>query len=826
MRRIVIFFLLALSVLTVSAESVKGSQIIGKVLDAGSKEPLEFANISLRKASGSKEFIKGAVADQTGLFRLDAIANGNFVLSITVVGYTPFEKEISIGGEQKNINLKNVLLKEDTHLLSEVQVVGQRSQMKFEIDRKVFNVDQSLATTGGSASDVLSNIPSVQVDPEGEVSLRGNTSVTVWINGKESGLSAENRAQILEQLPAESIERVEVITNPSAKYNPEGTAGIINIVLKQNRKAGYYGSVQAGVDTKGGYNAGANINYSSGKFDTYANFGRHLRSSEGRGYTNRTNLDGSGNATSYLNQLRSDDSKGGPYMARTGITYHLTPKDHLGFNAFGMLGKGDETDWLNYSSNIPGSFVTSQRVSREKQDINIGNLEFNYKKDFSEKSNLDITASYNIMTRNPESFFNQNSTFADGSESSSYQYQNNDMSRRKWEFQADYVTEFGNQNKIETGYKGEFTKMKSPVETYSGVSESAAVFDPLLYNHFTYDQDVQALYATYSKKINKFGVQLGLRGEYTRTNTNSLAYEQTNADQAPYKDNYFSLYPSAFLSYQLPDNNEVQLNYTRRVSRPWGNQLNPFMNLTDSTNISYGNPYLVPEYSNSLELNYIKNWASHTLSASLYYRNTDNVIQQISYREGDIMKRTFENVAKSQSAGTELILKNNLFRFLDLTTTLNFYYNKLDGFTYLPEGISEAVVGQADEDFSWSGRMIANVMLPYGISLQATGNYNSRQIIAQGYMKANHTIDLGVRKSFLDRKLSLTINTRDVLNSRKRVTVTSGSGFSQEAMFARSGRVVGFTLTYNFGNMNAGKKGMKQDKQQQGSEDNSIEEGF
>ncbi|WP_321332369.1 outer membrane beta-barrel family protein [uncultured Bacteroides sp.] len=826
MRRIVVLFLFVLSVFTVSAESAKGGQIVGKVIDAGSKQPLEFANVSLRK-TGSKEFIKGTVTNETGSFQMDGVNNGAYIIGITVVGYTPFEKQITIGASQKNINLKNILLKEDTQMLGEVQVVGQRSQMKFEIDRKVFNVDQSLATTGGSASDVLSNIPSVEVDPEGEVSLRGNTSVTVWINGKESGLSAENRAQILEQLPAESIERVEVITNPSAKYNPEGTAGIINIVLKENRKAGYYGSVQAGVDTKGGYNASANINYSSGKWETFANLGRRYRKRDGSGYTDRTNLAEDGSTSSYLNQLRSDENYGGPYYARAGATYHMTKKDQFGVNGFGMIGSGKETDWLNYSGNIPQSYVNSLRVSEENNDINIGDIELNYKRDFSEKSNLDVTASYNIMTRNPKSFFNQTSTFADGHETSSFQRQNNNVNRKKWELQVDYVNEFGNQNKFEAGYKGDFSKEKSPVETYSGTSEASAVFDENLYNHFVYDQDVHALYTTYSKKIDKLAIQVGLRGEYTRTNTNSLAYGQTNADQPPYKDNYFSLYPSAFISYELPANNELQLNYTRRVSRPWGNQLNPFMDLTDSTNISYGNPYLVPQYSNSLELNYIKNWENHTLSASLYYRNTNNVIQQVSYREGDIMKRTYDNIAKTQSAGTELILKNSLFRFLDLTTTLNFYYNKLDGFTYLPTGATEPIIGQPDEDFSWSGRMIANVMLPYGVSLQATGNYNSRQIVAQGYTDANHTIDLGLRKSFLDRKLSLTINTRDILNSRKRLTVTSGSGFSQESMFARSGRIVGFTLTYNFGNMkNNAKRDQKQNQQQQDSDDNSIEEGI
>ena len=817
--------MLVLSVLTVYAETEKGAQITGKVIDASTKQGMEFANISLRK-TGSKEFIKGTVSDQLGAFRLDGVSNGNYVVAVSVVGYATFEKELTIGTGQKTINLRNILLKEDTQLLNEVQVVGQRSQMKFEIDRKVFNVDQSLATAGGSASDVLGNIPSVQVDPEGEVSLRGNSSVTVWINGKESGLSADNRAQILEQLPAESIERVEVITNPSAKYNPEGTAGIINIVLKKNRKAGYYGSLQAGVDTRGGYNAAGNVNFSSGKFESFVNLGTRVRKSEGEGYTNRQNLDDNGNPVSYLNQLRNDEDTRKPVIARMGTTYHATDKDHFSFSGFGLLGRGDETDWLNYTSNIPGSFTNSLRTSAEKRKMNIGNFEIGYKRDFSEKSNLDLSASYNLLNITPESSFLQVSNYAGGTSTSSYQFQENVMKPRKWEFQADYVTEFGEQNKIEAGYKGAFLTSKREVPTASGTSECNAACNEALYNNFTYDQNVNALYATYSKRINRFGIQLGLRGEHTRTNTNSLGYNQSETDHPAYKDDYFSFYPSAFLSYQLPSNNELQLNYTRRVSRPWGGQLNPFVNLTDSTNISYGNPLLLPQYSNSLELNYIKNWENHTLSASLYYRNTDNVIQRISYRDGDIMKSTFENIAKTQSAGTELILKNNLFRMIDLTSTLNFYYNKLDGFSYLPAGATTPVVGEADEDFSWSARIIANVMLPWGVSLQATGDYNSRELVAQGYRKANHAIDLGLRKSFLDRKLSLTINTRDLLNSRKRETITSGSGFSQESVFARSGRTVGFTLTYNFGNMKGGSKRPDRQEQQNNGDGGMMEEGF
>ena len=777
----------------------------GRIVDSKTKMAIEYATVSIQDAE-TKAFVSGTVSDETGAFQIGNLKPGTFVARITTVGYAPLEKEFSIANSSSNINLHTLSLQEDSQMLDEVEVVGQRSQMRFEIDKRVFNVDQSLATTGGSASDVLGNIPSVEVDTEGEISLRGNSSVTIWINGRASGLSADNRAQILEQLPAESIERVEVITNPSARYNPEGTAGIINIILKKDRKGGYYGSVQAGVDTRGGYNTGGNVNYSSGKLDAFVNIGHRVRKGKGKGHTFRDNLDEEGNVVSFLNQQRRDKETQWPFFGRAGMTYHLTSKDHISLSAFGLVDNEEEDDMMDYSSNVPGSYINSFRLSADKNNMKMGNFELNYKRDFHEKSNLDITVSRFMMNREATPTYTQNSTYADGSETASYQSQTSNSKSRSWEVQADYTNEFGGENKVEAGYKGNINRRKSPVETYSGSTKETAVFDEQLYNFFRYNQDVHALYTTYSKRFNDFGVQLGLRGEYTRMDTRSLGYGQTESDVDLYKDDYFSIYPTVFLSYALPKGNEVQLNYTRRVSRPWGGQLNPFRNVMDSTNISYGNPYLTPQYSNSLELNYIRNWAEHTLSTSLYYRNTNNVIQRINYLENNIMMSTYENVAKTESAGAEFIVKNNLWKRLDLTSSLNFYYNKLDAFSYLPPGAEKTVTGKANDDFSWSGRVTANILLPYQVSFQATGRYNSKQIIAQGYNKANGTLDLGVRKSFLRRKLNLTVSARDILDSRKRTTITSGSGFNQENVFARAGRIIGFTLTYSFGNMSDNRK--------------------
>lgn len=821
------FILMAAGILwgVVTGFASEPGGVRGKIIDAKTKEPMEFVNVSVRKA-GSEAILTGTVTDPAGIFQVGKLSPGNYILGVSFIGYRPVEKEFVIAAPGKEVAFPVLALQEDSQMLGEVKITGQRSQMKFEIDKKVFNVDQNISSTGGSASDVLSSIPSVEVDNEGEVSLRGSTSVTVWINGKASGLSADNRAQILEQLPAESIEKIEVITNPSAKYSPEGTSGIINIVLKQDRKAGYYGSLQAGADTRGGWNTSGNINYSSGKAEAYANVGYRRRKNEGGGETERVNLDEEGLPASYLNQKSDNDGHGGPLFVRTGITYHFTRKDHFSFGGFGMFGSRKQKNTIDYESDIPGSFLYSRRITDSDNPMRGGNIEGGYKHDFSEKSNLDISASWNTWNMEGKSMYAQYSVYADGRETYSYQRQQNDMRSRNWEVQADYVNEFSKTGKVEAGYKGTFSHQNSPVETFSGESVSTAVPNERLYNRFLYDQDIHAVYATYAGRLDKFGFQVGLRGEYSRVKTKSLGFGQQEQEVAPYKKDYFSLFPSVFLSYELPAGHELQLNYTRRISRPWGRQLNSFMNITDSTNISFGNPHLSPQYSNSMELNYIKNWDNHTLSVSLYYRNTDDVIQQIRYLSDNVMMTTYENVSETQSAGAEFVAKNNVARILDLTTTVNLYYNKLDGFSYLPEGASVPVTGESDENFSWSARMIANVALPSALSFQVTGNYISRQLVAQGYRKSRYTLDAGIRKSFLNRKLSMSVNGRDLLDSRKWRTFTSGNGFSQYAENWRSGRTIGVTFTYSFGNMKASRKPQRQQQNEGGTMTDPMEDLF
>lgn len=793
-------------------------KIKGIVMDGELGGPLEFVTVQV-KAKGSDKIVQGSVTGSDGNYTIGGLKKGEYVVTFSYIGYEEVSKNISISSDNQILSLGELTLAEDANQLGEVEVVAKRPQMRFEIDRKVFDATQDIAAEGGSASDLLSNIPSVEVDNEGSVSLRGNSSVTIWINGKASGLTADNQADILDMMPAGDIKQVEVITNPSARYSPEGTAGIINIILKDDRKPGYYGSVKVGADTDGGYQASGNINYSSSKVDAYANLNYRNREFKGGGITSRLNT----TDNSFLDQTNDSKRQHNNWFGRFGATWHITKSDDLAFNVTGMTGGGDNSENIHYNSidSQKNTIYTSDRITNGDSDMKMYNLELNYVHKFSENSNIDLMVSNNQWRRDGMNIFRQSTVYTDPSQTANplYQTQENDIKDKTWEVQADYTNKISDMARIEAGYKGTFQRNASPVDTYTGTTAEDIRQDESLYNRFLYNQDVHALYMTYGGKWDKLSYQAGLRGEYWRVDTRSLDFDQEFNGKASetFEKDYFKLFPSAFISYALPKNNELQVNYTRRLRRPWGGQLNSFRNISDASNISFGNPELTPEYSHSFELNYIKSWESgHTLSLSGYYRSTDDVIQRIRFlnTEDNVMYTTSENVAKSQASGLEIVGKDKLFKILDLTTTVNLYYSKLDGFSYLPQGAETPVIGDTDESFAWNVRMIANLSLPWGVSLQGTGNYNSKQLMAQGHREPNYSVDLGLRKSFLSDKLTLSINARDLLDSRKFRTVTAGDGFWQDSENWRGGRRVGFTLTYNFGNMNK-----KKDKSKSRSEE-------
>jgi outer membrane receptor protein involved in Fe transport len=842
------FVLLALFVAWMPSMAFAQGSVKGKVIDADTKEALSFVNIAV-SPKGSTEIAGGVATDLDGNYLVENLKYGAYTLTVSFVGYKPATREFTVSRSNPVAQLKAISLSEDAQALKEVEITGIRSQMKFEIDKKVFNVDQAIAAAGGSASELLENIPSVEVDNEGTVSLRGSESVTVWINGKAQGLNSDNQGSILEQIPAESIERIEVITNPSAKYSPEGTVGIINIVLKRDRKAGYYGSLQVGSGIIqsgndfgwGGGRAGGNINYSSGILDAYAQL--NYRAQRNTGYNNsyRENRDADDNPLSFLDQTGRNHTEGGNFFGRAGVTWHPTENDDISFDAMAMKGGRNNRNTIDYESyfgtrDSRGALIYDRdRITTGNDDSHMMNFQMGYKHLWRTDHFLDLTVSRGQWESDNHNTYDQTTRFP-ANTVTSYQDQHSLIRNKYWEAQADYENKLTATSKVEAGYKGNFNRENTPMETWGDAARQNEIYD--LYNRFVYNSSNHAFYGTYSDKLwEKLGYQIGFRGEWYRVDAQSESKDAAGniVLGRPIKKNIFHLFPSAFLSYELPNNNELQLNYTNRVRRPWGGQLNDFKNITDSTNISFGNPDLNPEYSQSFEFNYMKTWEDHVLSVSSYLRHSDDIMQRISYLSNDIMYSTSVNVAASNSAGVEIVGKNRFWSALDLTTTLNLYYYQQDGFNYTytnhETGRSYDVSGNPTSSFSWNLRMIASVKLPQSWSGQLTGMYRSGRANAQGYSQAGYGVDLGVRKQFADNKWSIAVNARDLLDSRSWRNKTWGDGFYMESLGRWGGRRIMATITYNFGNMKAKKKGRPDGEggdDSEGGDDNdsSIGGGF
>ncbi len=805
MKKLIIFSLLVFY----AAYSHAQCSVRSKVEDTQTGESMPFVNVAVYNRSSSK-FVKGAITDEKGLFYIDNLPYGDYTVKLTYIGYTTLEKEFSVTKDKRNMNFKKLYMNDNSQTLDEVTVTAQRPTMRLEVDRKSFDVSQDITNAGGDATDVLENIPSIEVDTDGNISLRGNTSVEVWINGKASGLTSDNRAEILQQLPSESIERIEVIDNPSAKFSAEGSAGIINIILKKNRQAGYYGSVQAGGSSRGSANVNGNLNFNVGRFEGYASLGYRHRSNDGGSMSYQEYL----NTNLYQSYTADNDRMGNNLFARAGLTYRATDKDEFTLSGMTMVGghhNGGTTPYHYGTIGAPQDSYIMLRRSTGSSDMNIYYGEFNYRHNFTDKHYLDFTVDFNKWKMNQSNIYQDSTTYIDEMLPTEYDYQNRPMhnNNRSWEVKLDYENPITDKIMLQAGYQGNFSRENSPQESYiddsswEGVNQ---VEDQTYYNRFIYDMDLHALYATATMKFGRLGVMAGLRGEYWRVNTESYNYEQEHDPSKrnnPFKKDYFQLFPSVFLSYQIDETQQLQLNYTRRLRRPWGGQLNSFKNTRDASMISFGNPELTPEFSNSFSLNYLKTWEEHSMLISAYYRPTSDVIQRIKYQSStdNMMYQTYMNVSNSLSTGLELVLKNKICRILDLTTTANAYYYKLDGFTYNIDG--QTITGESNNNFTWNARMQASLMLPWDISLQLSGRYRARQVITQGYRKANFSMDLGLRKTFLNKKLTLAINCRDLLNTRKFENYTSSDTFTRYQKNWRSGRTVNLSLTWNFGNMKA-----------------------
>lgn len=781
--------------------------VTGTVVNKESGEPMDFVTVQIFNSRTGKPLQITATTDEAGNFTLTNVPDGSYVVKITNVGSVNQERPVKIAGA--DIKLGRISLADDTKVLQEVVVEGIKSQMRFELDKKVFSVDANIASAGQSASELLESIPSVEVDQDGEVSLRGDSSVTIWINGKDSGLTADNRAQILEQIPGESIDRIEVITNPSAKYSPEGTSGIINIILKKDRRGGYFGSAELSGNSRGGGNASFNINYNSSKWDTYASIGFRMRHNTGGSEMRRLFNDGT-----FTNSDARSPHHGNNLFIRAGATYHLTDKDDFYVNAFGMFGHRWGHSDTHYLSTVPNLWNTNFEVSRTRSNHRGAHAEWGYTHKWNDNHTIDAMVAYNFWGGPSwDSYTEQQHYDATDLTIKEYREQEMPIHSNTWEAKVDYTQQLTDWLKLEAGFNGNYSHENSPNTTLQGTSPEDMVVAENLYNHFIYTNNVSALYFTLGGKVKNFSFSAGLRGEAWQIRSQSLDYWTSRKDADTFKANKFALFPSLYLSYSLPYDNEIQLNYTRRIRRPWGGQLNSFLNTSDPTNYSYGNEELEPQYSNAFELNYLKSFTWHLISVSAYVRTADNKINRISYLNpyDGIIYSTNVNVANQVNSGVEIVLKNSFFKsYLDLTTTVNLYNNHIGAWSYTgiaynpdPQQFTDkrtfTLARDSQNAFAWDARMMANVKLPWGMSFQATGRYSSEHKEAMGTHQGGWSVDAGLRK--IAGNWSFSLNARDIFDSRKFKSSTITDDYVQTNKRWRGGRTVSLTIKYSFGNM-------------------------
>lgn len=813
-----VFFVFAIfSFSSVMAQQTPaGGTISGRLIDAANNQPLELATVSVVRKSDNHP-VKSMQTDLQGNFSLTGIDDGVYQFRATYVSYlTAIKDTLRIGPGKRTVNLGDIKMNQSKGVLKEVTVTAQKSQIQLGIDKKSFNVEQSLVSQGGSATDLLSNVPSVQVDVDGNLSLRGSTSVKVLINGKASALTGGNIADILQSIPASAIETIEVITNPSSKYDAEGQSGIINIVLKKNVQKGFTGSASASVGTQHTYNGNFNLAYQNKAINVYANYSYRKGTRVGNGFSNKTTI------ADTINQLQNQTNDQSFTFTgqniRSGIDINLDPKTTLGFSNNINIRDRDRVSSGLTSITQNGDLL--QRITQANASTGSGtnldfNLDFNHK---YKKKGEELSANINYSNDKNNGFddlVSQYDYFAPPS--SLYTRQNNTTIGREhdWNFQADFTTPLTN-GKLEAGVRSQINQSDDNYIADT-LNNASGTFDynPFLSNHFIYKENINAAYTSFQHQFGNFGIQAGLRLEDSHIRTTLM-----DAADESHKQDYLRVYPSVFLSDKLSENQTLQLSYTRRVQRPRDRQLSPFLDQSDKLNYQQGNPDLRPEDTHSFELSYINYWKSLTLTSSLYYRRTNGVIQRITTpltpTNLDTTLTTFENIESASNAGYELIAKLSPSSILDLTGNLNIYYRHLDG--------DPALNLVTTSGYAWNANLTGNIKPFKKLGIQIRGDYQAPQVIPQGRMRAMFGMDGGLKYD-ITKTLSFSGNVRDIFNTRKfRSDINYNTPYlasNQVSERRWATRTAIFTLSWRFGNnLPQQKRKDKKDNNQQQDQDN------
>jgi outer membrane receptor protein involved in Fe transport len=792
---IAVFALLFFYITNLSALQQRQGSISGNIIEKTSNSPLEFATVII-KSTADSTFSQGTVTGKKGEFAFNDLAYGDYRLIYSFIGFDKVETSVFTLNSKKNkIDLGRLFISESTTVLGEISVVGQRSTFVNSIDRRTFNVGQDVMSKTGTVSELLQNVPSVQVDLDGNVSLRGSDNVMFLINGKPSSLMGSNRAAVLQQMPASSIEKIEIITNPSAKYKPDGTSGIINIVLKKDKNLGLNGQVSLNAGNDNRYNGNFSVNYNPGKLNVFTSYS--IRQDERLRYSDdyRKHYISGTDTISYTRVLSRDLSRPLSHIIQAGADYKINS-----LNSFGVTGNynyrsfirhsNDANLWQSTDMTITKDYDRFRRDPEFEKDLELsGNFVHSFAKEGHELA-VDYTASfskeqednhYSDIYRVPVTPMTYDNTLIKQGDNES-------------QFSITYSNPVSEEIKIETGYVLEFRKNDMDFfGEYYDPNSAIWVKDHVRSNHFIYTEKIHVLYGTYEQQIDKFGFLAGIRAEQAFLNAHQITTDTIM------KNNYFRIYPSVHLSYKLNDLNELQLNYSHRIRRPEGDEMNPFPEYADPYNLRQGNPKLKPADVHSIEMGYQYKKNSTTFLSTLYYRYTYNGMTDITKYLNDTVKLTTrENLTKSGSAGLELVLSKTLGTFGNINLSTNTFYNRIDA-SNLGYSTNKSII-------TWSANLSAGINLSKSTVLQITSSYSAESLTPQGRQLPSFVINTGFKKEFLDRKLVLIATVSDVFNSLKNRTIVDTPELYEKTIRTRSARIIYAGITYSFGKQNKKKE--------------------
>jgi len=810
-----IILITILSCITYTLNAQQKFEITGSVIDQETNQPLEYATIVLRPTNGDP--VDGGLTDVNGNFKID-IRKGTYNISVEFISFKSYKlpnKEI-IG----DLNLGKIMLEADSQALDEVEIIAEKTTVEIKLDKKIYNVGKDLTVRGGTVSDVLDNVPSVSVDVEGNVALRGNDNVTILINGKPSGLVGLNSTDALRQLPADAIEKVEVITSPSARYNAEGTGGILNIILRRSKLQGFNGAITTNVGYPAQAGISGNINYRTGDFNFFNTTSYGYRNSPGLStsetqYFNKKFDDNgiliSDDPDTFLNERRETERKGNSFNTNFGLEYYINKSTSLtAAILFGNRDSDSETTNMIKEYDINDNLINeSSRFDPENDIDKTTEFSLNFNKDFkSDGHKLTADFQYEDTSEDEDSLISQDGT--DAEKVRTYETQKEIL------LKTDYVLPIGENSQFEFGYRGEFNNLDTDY-TLAFNENGTFVIDTDVSNNLIYKENVNALYTQFGSKIkDKFSYLLGLRFE----DTDVTVDQRTSND---YQDrNYSGFFPTVNLGYELNEKQSLTFGYNRRIRRPRSRYINPFPSRSSATNLFQGNPNVNPSYSNTVDLGYLNRFGKLTLNSSVYYQHATDVFTFISEDTGEtalvggteipIIRRTPINLATNNRFGFEFTVTYRPTKNWNMNGNFNLFNSETIG-EYNGTDFGA-------ENLSWFIRLNNKVTLPANIDWQTRLFYMGPSEDAQNKRKGMFSTSMAFSKDIFKEKASLTFNISDLFNSRKRAMESFTPTFNSDSEFQWRQRSFNLAFTYRFNQ----KK--KRQQREGGMDDDDGGEGF